>query len=228
MNKRGSHLEMIISFIIFVTFLVFLLSILIPPITTQKDKENIFDSLELKIINQISSNMTLITVNLQSGGGNCVNLDSIISDLGIGRNVIVKDYSGNEVESYIDGSSLQITRGSTEDTFFKIYYSGEFNELTGGSGCTGIGYDLGLTKTSNYIFEKEFLNLMNKNYEDLKSELKIPAGVNFGYGIVLSNGTTLETKKEEPSTNIYIRETPIEYVDLDGNILEGYLRTTVW
>jgi hypothetical protein len=58
--------------------------------------------------------------------------------------------------------------------------------------------------------------------------LKIPEGVNFGYGIILSNGTSFETKGEELSTNIYMRERPIEYVDSNGNVLMGALKIKIW
>jgi hypothetical protein len=58
--------------------------------------------------------------------------------------------------------------------------------------------------------------------------LKIPKGVRFGYGIRLSNGTTFETEGENVSTNVYIRETPIKYIDSKGNISLGFLKTKVW
>ena len=73
------------------------------------------------------------------------------------------------------------------------------------------------------------LDLINEDYETLKNNLKIPKGIEFGYGIKLSNGTTFETNREENlSTNIFIRETPIRYVDLEGNILIGVLKTKIW
>ena len=71
-------------------------------------------------------------------------------------------------------------------------------------------------------------DLINDDYKTLKNNLKIPEGINFGYGLVLSNGTTIESKEEELSTNIYIRERPIEYVDSQGNILMGALKIKIW
>jgi hypothetical protein len=44
----------------------------------------------------------------------------------------------------------------------------------------------------------------------------------------LSNGTTIETSEEEISTSVYIKERSIEYVDLEGNILMGYLKIKIW
>lgn len=223
-NRKGSHVEVIISFIIFVTFIFFIFSIIEPSINTQKDKENTFDNIEFGIINKISSDMTTITVKFSSGGSACVDL----SDLNIGNNIFVKDASGETVSSSSDGNTLKINKGNPSDTFFKIYYSEEFDELTG-SGCSLVNYELGLTKTEKYIFETKMLDLINEDYETLKNNLKIPKGIEFGYGIKLSNGTTFETNREENlSTNIFIRETPIRYVDLEGNILIGVLKTKIW
>jgi hypothetical protein len=227
LEKRGSHVEVIISFIIFVTFVIFLLSILMPTVTTKKDKENTFTDVEIKITDKISSNMTLITINTKDGS-DCFDLSNIISDLGIGKNIIVKDYSEKSVEAYSNGDSLRINPWSTGDTFFKIYYSEEFDEIATNSGCDSMDYTVGLIKTNRYIFEKKILDLINTDHETLRNELKISKGIDFGYGIILSNGTAIETNNSDVSTNIYIKETPIEYVDLDGNILEGYLKTKVW
>ena len=226
-EKRGSHVEVIISFIIFVTFVVFLLSILIPTVTTNKDKENTFADVELKVMDKVSSNLTSITVNLDNGG-NCFDIAGLIGNNGIENNLVVKDNSGTNVESYADGDSLEIHPASSSDTFFKIYYSKEFDEVGTGSGCSDVGYTLGLTKTEKYVFEKKVINLVNANHEDLEVEFKIPESIEFGYGIILSNGTIIETDDGELSTNVYIKNTPIEYIDMDGNMQEGYLVTKVW
>jgi hypothetical protein len=226
-EKRGSHVEIIISFIIFVTFIVFLLSILIPAVTTNKDKENTFSDVEIKVMNKVSSNLTSITVNLDSGD-DCVNLPDLMGDLGIGENIIVKDYYGENVEAYSDGDSLQINPESAEDTFFKIYYSEEFDEIGTDSGCSEHDYTLGLTKTEKYVFEKKVIDLINEDYGALRTEFKIPESLEFGYGIVLSNGTIYATNIHDVTTNVYVKDTPIEYVDTEGNIREGYLRTRIW
>jgi len=227
-NSRGSHVEVIISFIIFVTFIFFIFSILEPSISTQKDKKNIFDNIEVGIMNEISSDMTVITVKFASGEQNCVYLNNIVSKSVIENKIVVKDDLGKTMSSSINGNSLLI---NGESSVSKIYYSEEFDELEPGSECLETSYELGLTKTSEYIFETKVLDLIEQynNYETLKSDLKVPEGVEFGYGIKLSNGTTFETHKEENlSINVYIRETPIEYVDLEGNILAGYIKTKIW
>lgn len=228
-NRRGTHVEVIISFIIFIIFLVFLFVTVESPVRNQEDKKDIFDSIELGIINKTSSDMTTITVNIEESSESCLSLTDFITFSNIERNIIVKDYYGNTIQSSLNDNSLQINRASTEDTFFKIYYSENFDELGSGSGCTETNdYDVGFTKTNKYVFEEKVVELINQNYGTLKNELKVPEGTEFGYGIILSNGDVHETVQQNVSTNIYIRETPVEYVDLQGNILQGYIKTRIW
>ncbi|MGY4884823.1 MAG: hypothetical protein ACP5NZ_04570 [Nanobdellota archaeon] len=228
MNKKGTHVEVIISFIIFIIFLVFLFVSVESPLKGNEDKKGIFDSIELGIINDTSSDMTSVTVNVGDSSETCLSLTNLLTFSNIGPNIIVKDYSGNTIQSHLNGDSLVINRASTEDTFFKIYYSEEFNELEGGSGCTETTYDVGFTKTNRYVFEEKFLGLLTQDYGTLRTELKVPQGTEFGYGIILSDGTMHETVQQNVSTNIYIRETPVEYVDGEGNILQGYVKTRIW
>jgi hypothetical protein len=81
MNKRGSHVEIIISFIIFVTFMVFVFYMVKSPLSKEENKNNIFDSVELRIMERVSSDMTSITANLAGGGGNCIKLDTFVGTL---------------------------------------------------------------------------------------------------------------------------------------------------
>jgi hypothetical protein len=54
MNKRGSHVDVIISFIIFVSFIVFSYVLLQPTLTTQQNKESIASSIESSLVNNLS------------------------------------------------------------------------------------------------------------------------------------------------------------------------------
>jgi len=237
MNKRGSHVEIIISFIIFVTFIFFIFSIIDPSINTQKDKESFLNDVEVGVINRISSYMTIITIKITSSTNqNCIKLDGEITNLGISSKVVSKNSLGQTLDCYIfsgDSDDLLIERTSTSDTFIKIYSSDAFPPIESSSpSCQtlirGTNYILGLTKTDKYIFETKIFDLIGEDYETLKNSLNIPEGIDFGYGIKLSNGTTFETEEGKLLTNVYIRETPIKYVDSEGNILMGFLKIKIW
>ena len=228
-DKRGSHVGIVISFVIFVTFLVFLYSIVKPALSSKENKESVLESLELEIIKKTSSDLTTASINVASGDPSCVELNNLIIDLEIGNNIVVKDDLEQTLTAYVHSNSLQINRG-TSDRFFKVYYSPEFEELETGSGCSNINYNIGLTKTEEYLFEKKILELITEyeDYENLKTELKVPSGVDFGFGLILENATQFERSAPEVSTNIYIKRTPVQYVGMDGEISAGYLETKIW
>jgi hypothetical protein len=236
-DKRGSHVEIIISFIIFVTFIFFLFSMIEPSIGTNKEKENVLDNIEASLTDLISADMTIITINvISSTSQKCIELNNEIDGLGINSRVVAIGSSGQSFNcsTSADLTDLRIERDSTADNFIKVYSSSAFSPVNASSStCQNLqrgtgGYSLGLTKTSKYVFEGEMLKLMNEDCETLKDALDIPEEINFGYGLVLSNGTIIGTSEEELSTNIYIREESIKYVDLEGNILMGYLKIKIW
>ena len=58
MNKKGSHVGMMLSFVIFVTFLVFLYSVLYPMVKIGQDKKLILDNLILELSEMLDSDYT--------------------------------------------------------------------------------------------------------------------------------------------------------------------------
>lgn len=55
MNKKGSHVGMMLSFVIFITFIVFLYSILQPLLTMRQNKEFALESLKIELVNEIGA-----------------------------------------------------------------------------------------------------------------------------------------------------------------------------
>jgi hypothetical protein len=236
-NKQGSHVGVMISFVIFITFVIFMYSIVQPALNVQRDKDALSTSLELGILKKVSYDLTTGTVVLENSmGSGCVELNDARDKLGMGNNLVVKDGGGTILSTYLDGNDILVQGTSTSGYFLKVHYSSILEEAEPTSlSCTelqeGEDYTIGLVKTNKYLFEVKMLELIRNyvsQYETLKTELNILEGMEFGYGIILSNGTTIETKAEEPSTNIYIQQTPIQYVNLDGEIVTGYIKTKIW
>ena len=91
----------VLSFVIFVTFLVFLYTTLQPTIESDKDKEVLLDVLKETLVNDISGELIIIPMSIVAydDPGDCLDFSSSeVSDLGIsGKNVIVKKINlGNE------------------------------------------------------------------------------------------------------------------------------------
>ena len=238
-NKKGSHIGVVLSFIIFVIFLVFLYSTLEPLIKVDENKEFIAGYLEKALIEKISTNLTTLTITI--GGTvnqNCIILDNLIDGTKLSSKVIVKDYYKNIIPSYISDTSnsdLIVDRESVGDTFLKIYGSEGFENLDGRSttGCQLLGteYTIKLLKSSEYISQaktEELKNDYSGEYESLKEELNIPEENDFGFGFIYNDGSKIETESENVTGDVYVEEIPVRYIDNEANILSGFIIIKIW
>ena len=199
-KRGGTHVGFMLSFVIFVVFLIFIYSILIEPTITQSDKKSALENLKIRLIEKVSEDLTSTAVNLKisNPSENCIELKNFISQAEISPNIISKN-NNNVLQSYVSSNNLKIERWSSE-IFFKIYYSKEFEALSsGGSNCKRVNenqYAIGLIKVEEYVFENKIIDLINSykvDYEQLKEELKIPFGSDFGFGFTYGNGTLITT-----------------------------------
>ena len=239
-SRRGSHIGLFLSFIIFVVFLTFLYSTMEPIIKVQDDKRFILEYLETALIEKLNTNLTTLTIIInESVSQDCVVLSSLIEeDKGLNSKIIVKDYDKNIVPSYIsdaNSNDLIVNRESSNYTFFKVYGSEEFeslNEMPIGE-CSVLtnDYQIRLLKSSKYISKTKVKELKEgylEEYEDIKEELNIPEDSDFGFGFIYHNGTVIETESKNVSRSVYVNEVPVRYIDDEANILSGYIKIKIW
>lgn len=229
-NRKGSHVGVVVSFVVFVTFLLFIYSILEPALENKERRESALQNLETNLIEELSLYLNSSVIDVGNSGQNCIE----ISDEDFGRRVIVR--SGNLLlsSSVTSSGNLQVER-SGED-FFKIYSSEGFEEvavddsLNCVSVSEGSGYERGLTKNSRHVFESEIYELISEysDYGVLRARLGVPEDSDFGFGLIYNNGSLVETSFEGITENVYIKEIPISYVNLDGEILSGFLKLRIW
>lgn len=229
-NKKGSHVGIVLSFVIFITFLIFIYTILQPEIRIQKDKEAFLDYLKIELMEEISTDLTSISVN-SGAAGSCLEFKNLAKDTEINSHLIVKDELGNIVQSEISDDNLCIEGNG----FFKIYHSEKFEESTDSvSGCNLVkveDYTIGLVRTEEYVFDTKVIDLIEdyeNNPNNLRSKLKVPIGSEFGFGLTYSDETKIGTEEKEISTNIYAEEIPVQYIDSEANINLGFINIQVW
>ena len=104
-NKLGSHVGMIISFVIFITFIVFLYTVVKPAITTGEDKQTILSALEMQILENISANLTTATVQIKNNQDISIELQSFLLNMWLSQipyyyNAIAQDGDGKIVNAY--------------------------------------------------------------------------------------------------------------------------------
>lgn len=243
MKKKGTHVGVVISFLIFVTFLTFLYTIVQPSIKTNTNEKNLLNYLEGELISEISIDLTSVSVGINGAildTQDCLNLNDLITNAEITTNIIVKNNSGNTFDSYLIGSTgLLIDRKDSGTTFFSIRISEEFPITPPDPGtftsCEDLddvnGYTIGAIRTEKYIFESKIVELKKEyetDYIGLKNKLKVSDENRFGFSFTYTNNTVIKTKDVNVSIDVYVEEIPIQYIDKNASIVSGLLGIRIW
>jgi len=238
-NKNGSHVGIILSFVIFVTFALFIYAILEPGLRSQREKQSLLEYLKGEISREISASLTTATLSINKSQKNqgCVELENFINLTEMNPpNIIVKNESGiiHQANVSANKNHLRIFEKSEESNFFKIYNSSEFQEINSDdSSCKmlseGKDYTIGLIRTEIYFFESRIINLTEEyknDYQGLKARLKMPS--EFDFSFLYEDGTIIKTSDKDPSTNVYATEFPIQYINKNASIRSGFINLRVW
>lgn len=244
LKKRGtSHLGFILSFVIFILFLVFILSIIGPKLGTQTNKKPLLDSLEFNIVNSFGmDNFTIATANYKgtsAGQKSCISLNPITSLEFIGdankNKIKIRDDSGNLLNFNIQSGIFYIGISSASNATLKIYYAGNISSTTTLSDCKDASTSLtvqSVNREQRYILDSNVISLRGKyslDYEQLKRDLAIPEGNDFTFSFKLANGTTVESQNVTiPSVNVFAKNFPVQYLDNNANLNVGFLTIKVW
>jgi hypothetical protein len=241
MNKKASHVGVILSFVIFVTFLIFLYSILEPTIDTDKDKQGIMRYLKTELIALFSEDVIVVIVgedeeNLINGEA-CYNIPK--KDLQLENyddlNFVVKTRDGSLVKANKQADNFQIELVGEE--IFEIYFSLANLEGSEGGDCNeGVVPEIRNVAINEFIFAskidgvgEEYGEFESQEYFALKEKLRINVGTEFGFKFLDDQKVMiLQTQEEILATNIYSEELPIQYMDDQAEIKQGFLRVFVW
>jgi len=249
-NKRGSHVGLVLSFVIFVVFLIFMYPLVGPALKVQQDKQYLLEPIEKRLLDTFSSTITTITINLgiDISGKDCIKiqndiytrLEEIFGEDFDEEFLLIKDETGLVYGYARSGQGIIIDTDETADnpsSFFKIQASNEIDPSpqTDAVGCTPITDTsgiFGLITTGDWIFESkiiEMLDFYEEGYSLFKSDiLKISAENEFAYSFEYFNGTIITTPEKDIFTSVYVSEVPILYLDLEGNINSGVITIKTW
>ncbi|MEK6885652.1 MAG: hypothetical protein AABX17_01645 [Nanoarchaeota archaeon] len=238
-SKRSQgHIEMILSFVIFVGF-VFTLFIFFTPVRQETVSYASLENTQINLFAYAVVDYTFVSIilNITDGGNNyqggCISIEDILSANG---NPVVKDLSGNILNSYRSGSRIYIQAYS--DRYYKIYFSNLFNpSLTILNGCEplnkNVDYAEAVISSEKEVFydkinstEKEYI----ANYSKLKSDLGLINDFEFvvynsTYGILMNNTLSVHKLKTFP---VLSRDIPIRALTNKGEYKDLILTIRVW
>jgi hypothetical protein len=170
-NKKGSHVGVVLSFVLFITFVIYLYAITESGLELGENKENSLEYLKKQVLEFSSAELTTASVAIsQPSSYDCVNLNNFFSLIDLGDRISAEDEFGNPSPVLISANQNTLSVDKEPNSYLlHIYGSPEFPVSGTGSfsGCqtlnegSGSGFFLGLTKTENFIFEFR----INKNRE---------------------------------------------------------------
>lgn len=253
MEKNGSsHLDFILSFTIFILFVVFMYSIIQPAIETPSGKESLlkllrFDLFDNYYIEDLTTMTIYITLSLDQSK-ECIKITGgeIHTLFSGGQELTIKDGSGNLLGYGSSGGNLVVGPiTSTFDKILKIYYAsslGKGSPVYSESGCgsNNIGqdeYDVSFVKEEKQkIISSKIFKLLDDYNTDcgktIKQNIGFPSDSNFTFSFLLANGSRIESKKEcakiPDQTSVYAEEFPVQYLNESLNLQVGEMTTRVW
>ncbi len=234
LDKGGSHVGLILSFVVFVTFLFFILNVLNPAVKQRGDKQLELDLLKLNLFEKLNSNLSVTSIKVKNETAYAASC--FIIDNPFNNSVKVKDEENVLVSGFSFDSDKKIQIAPFGKKFFKIFSSPNFvdAQTSPDSNCEVLSsdnYTLGATRTDRYIFEDGLLNLLaeyDENYTLLKKELGVSENNEFGILFVNSTGEEIQRGFQQVSGNVYIDEIPVQYYNLDAEIQAGSIKIRVW
>lgn len=236
-NKRASHVGFILSFVIFMTSILFLYTMIQPNFQSNMEKRNVLDFLSEKLVDESKMEYDVLSVNSQVDG-NCFNFKSIRNIAEISSNVSVKDASDNSLNAYYSGDDIIV---DTSSKFVKILEASSFSPLGNfNSECSpdvlvyDSNYTIGSVRTQESIFSSEIIELIEKHeneYTSLKNSLGIPSTSEFSINFTYQNGTSVssgDAPLDSNQINIYSDTQSIQYINSNGVQETGTLQIRVW
>ncbi len=230
-SKKGSHIDVIVSFIIFIVFVMFLFVLLNPATIVEKDKKQTAEYLKLRIAERIQADIVVVNVaNVSSKNTeDCLSFDEgEVNDIS-GMTVIAKDSSGNSADTT---GSLDIDWASSS-SFFRVYYSKDSFEVhTAGSSFAEC--QAGEIKSIRYVSEPVEKNMtklisdFNANYSSLRSALGVSKNEEFAIQFEFNNGTIIGTAPTDAKIERYAERYQLSYFDKEANKLSGYATIYIW
>lgn len=181
-KKGAAHIEMVASFILFFTFVLFMILIIKPYEITSVSGSvvpRMYDQFESMTITNLTN--VFLKANL-TAPGSClfVTLPNQVFAYGFTES-IVTNLADEDISSSLENSRLEV--GSPSLVYYKVAISPDFNNSASLGSCVEVtDYILGSVLERQIISEKNLLLLKERyfaDYDSLRQDLGIPGDTDF-------------------------------------------------
>jgi hypothetical protein len=231
MNKRGlSHIEFVVSFAIFVGFLVFAF-VFFNPLQSQRTLKSTMDYAWIEVSQEGKESMESYSVSIGTINGN--DFEIVINGVPLEYNASVEDINGNILPTHRDSTGkVYFTRSSLNDEFFKIRYASSFDDGPIISGASLLAnYVISSSETRDVYFESSFLRLNETYYSEytsLKQDLNLPNRIEFGFIVTLDNYQIRAVKDIPEGIEVLSKNDRVEIIRTNGVREFAEVTVIVW
>ena len=216
-NKKATHVGVILSFVIFITFVIFIFVILKPTSNIQKGDNSNIIFLKKNIENFISAEITSFILSAP-GIDFCFTLNGSVFGVE-GLNYSVKNEHNTPIKSDQNANELFIEKDNSGNLYKVTYSPRNLSNLLlkNHEGC-GVVTINSVRKTNQFIEPKieELILKQEENYSGLKQDFNIPSEKEFGINFTFENETSMGKSLPDKKKATYIKKFQIIYLDLEA------------
>lgn len=235
MNKRGvSHLEMIISFVLFVGFVASALYFFTP------GRSNIVaDSVLSYAVSEIKDNASTVLESYSIVIDSSIGYGFLdVSEIDFGdKKLFAETYNGEKVPANKEGDKVyleRITVTFADRNFVVLKASRDMNPtvLTITPAAQNMNYRLASSK-KEIIFSEMLLEKLAENYEvdyeGLKERFNLPSRSNFGFRLSFGDGSEIKAEKMVPGQiDIFADASKVRVLRESGEVVNADFVVRVW
>jgi hypothetical protein len=231
-GKKGTHVGIVLSFVLFITFLTFMFALIKFPFSVEQRVENSIDLIKESLTDSVSSEITTIFISNSSiqAGEDCLRFSETSLNLA-GTNQVVKDKNMNTLNSKREGEYLYVDWVGSQP-FFKIFYTNlGFNNYSTLVCINSANASVRNVYQSETILESKIISKIyeyNNNYESLKSEMGVSNSNEFSFQFEYENKTRIGNMAPDLQKDIFLKSYLVDYLDLDGTEEKGEILIYLW
>lgn len=235
MGKRGSnHVEMILSFVIFVAAIGFAFYFFRPG-NSDRLVESSFDYIFREIEQNASSDLLIYSVKINNGtfSENPIGINLSEENSNYKSKVFKTDGEEMPSENYNGIVYINSAIGWNAVEFVSIVLSKDFNTSSSEVGILNEShYSISSSLKEKTLSERKLRELgdfYESNYTELKKQFNIPGRVNFGWAFKFANGEETEHNLGVPENlEVFVQTKQLEIMRENGRKEFGELRVEVW
>lgn len=249
-EKKGSHVGMVLSFVIFITFIFFFYIVFEPSLKSNEQKKVVLDNFENNLIENLTADLIEASIfnntPLIPAMPDVFCLKVPVDNFGAVDNFIVKKIDGSIVNYNLinesTGDNLLIEWEKDSTIKLKIYGGQDLKPVYDDPSCNNKIYAFNLAQffestsiTNDYISLAKVngaVSAYKSNYNNFRTEiLQLSSDYDFEFSLKDSSGKVLnETNRTYKPTMIefYAREVPVIYFDENANVQTGSINIRIW